>query len=129
VNQGGQQYSYVCEDPREAFITKSASHKTVAAPLMLIFRIRQGACYHCFWVQRLPISHEWMLATNWKINYPRCKGKNRSHSVDAHSKNGVVTVLLSLSPIKAANTSVMKNNDQITGELPYLQDHKSLTLH
>jgi len=24
---------------------------------------------------------------------------------------------------------MMHNNDQVTGELPYLQDHKSLTLH
>jgi len=42
--------------------------------------------------------------------------------------NGAVTMLLSLWPIKAANMSVMLNNDQVTGELLYLQDHKSLTL-
>jgi len=52
----------------------------------------------------------------------------RWRSVDAHAKNGAVTVLLSLLPIKAANTCVMHNNDQVTGELPYLQDHKLLTL-
>jgi hypothetical protein len=40
----------------------------------------------------------------------------------------VVTVLLSLLPIKAANTSVMHNNDEVTGELLYLHNHKSLTL-
>ena len=37
-------------------------------------------------------------------------------------------MLLCLSPIKAAHTSVMNNNDQVTGELPYLQDHKLLML-
>jgi hypothetical protein len=37
-------------------------------------------------------------------------------------------MLQSLMPIKAANTSVMPNNDKVTGELPYLQDHKSLML-
>jgi len=40
----------------------------------------------------------------------------------------VVTVLLSRSPTKAANMFVTNNNDQVTGELAYLQDHKSLTL-
>jgi hypothetical protein len=36
--------------------------------------------------------------------------------------------LLSFWPIKAANISGMYNNDQVTGELLYLQDHKSLML-
>jgi len=48
--------------------------------------------------------------------------------MDADAKNGAVTEFLSLLPKKAANTSVMHNNDQVTSELPYLQDHKSLTL-
>ena len=37
-------------------------------------------------------------------------------------------MFISLSPIKAAITSVMHNNDQDTIELLYLQDRKSLTL-
>jgi hypothetical protein len=69
-----------------------------------------------------------MSATNRNITYTRCKAKNRGRSVDAHAKNGMVIVLLSLLPIEAANTSVMDNNDQVTSELLYLQDHKSLTL-
>jgi len=68
-----------------------------------------------------------MSATNRNINYPRCKAQHRWCFIDAHSKNGVVTVLLSLSPIKAANMSVMNNSDHVTRELPYLQDHKSFT--
>jgi hypothetical protein len=69
-----------------------------------------------------------MSATNRNITYSRCKGKNRGRSVDAHAKNGAVTLLLAVLPIEAANTSVMHNNDQVTSELPYLQDHKSMTL-
>ena len=69
-----------------------------------------------------------MAATSRDITYSGCKAKNRSRSVDAHAKTGAVTLLLSLLPIEAANTSVMHNNDQVTGDLPYLQDHKSLTL-
>jgi hypothetical protein len=36
-------------------------------------------------------------------------------------------MLLSLLPIHAANTSVMHNNDQVTGELPYLLHEKLLS--
>jgi len=69
-----------------------------------------------------------MAATSRNITYSRCKADNRWRSVDAHAKNGALTVLLSLLPIEAANTSVMHNIDQVTGELLYLQHHKSLTL-
>jgi len=62
------------------------------------------------------------------MNYHTDMTRNRWRSVDAHAKNGAVTVLLSYLPINAANTSVMHKNDQVTGELTYLQDHKSLTL-
>jgi len=62
------------------------------------------------------------------VDYRTDKTTNRWRSVDAHSKNGAVTALLSLLPITAANMSVMHNNDQVTSELPYLQDQKSLTL-
>jgi len=71
---------------------------------------------------------KWMSATNWNIHYPRCKVRNCWHSVDDHSQNWAVSVLLSLLPINAANTSVMHNSEQITVQLPYLQDHKSLRL-
>jgi hypothetical protein len=48
--------------------------------------------------------------------------------MDAHPQNGVVMVLLSVLTMRAANTSVMHNSDQITVELPYLQNHQSLML-
>ena len=69
-----------------------------------------------------------MSATHRNINYPRCVAGYCWRSDDAHSQNGAVTVWLSLLPIKAANTSVMHNSDQITVELPYIQNHKSLIL-
>jgi len=62
------------------------------------------------------------------VNYRTYKTQHGGRSVDAHAKNGAVTVLLSLLPIEAANTSIMYNNDKVTGELPDLQDYKSLTL-
>jgi hypothetical protein len=62
------------------------------------------------------------------VNYRTYKTTNRCLSVDAHVKNGAVTVWLFLLPIKAANTLVMHNNYQVTIEIPYLQDHKSLGL-
>jgi len=70
-----------------------------------------------------------MSATNRNLDYPRWQANNRWGSIDAHSQNGTVTMLQSLLSIKAANTSVMHNSNQITVLLPYLQDQKSLTLH
>jgi len=72
----------------------------------------------------MPISHKWMSATNRNMNYPTCKAKNRWCSIATHSRNGAVSVLLSLSPINAANRCLMSDNNQVTGELSYLQDHK-----
>jgi hypothetical protein len=69
-----------------------------------------------------------MSDSNRNITYSRCKRKNVSLSVDADAKNGVATPVSSLLPLKAANTSVMDNNDQLTGELPDLQEYKLLTL-
>jgi len=61
-------------------------------------------------------------------NYHLYKTTDRWCSVDPHLQNGAVPVLLSLLPIKTANTSVRNNSDQITVWLPYLHIHKSLTL-
>jgi hypothetical protein len=48
--------------------------------------------------------------------------------VDAHFENGVITMSLSLSALKAANTLVMHNYKQITFQLTYIQNQKSLSL-
>jgi len=63
------------------------------------------------------------------LDYPGCKAKNHWCCVDAHSQNGAITVLRSLLHIKAANTSVMHNMDQITVQFPYLREQRFLTLH
>jgi len=48
--------------------------------------------------------------------------------MDAHFHNGAVTLPVSFLPIKAANTLVMHNSEQISFQLPYLKDLKSLML-
>jgi len=126
--QCGQWFCYVREYLRDALNANNARPRTVDHPLMSIFRMRQGACCCGFCTWRLPTSHEWMSATNRNMNYPRFKAKNGWPYFDPHSQNGVVRVLLLLLPIKAANQSVIHNSDQITVQLPYLQDHKSLML-
>jgi len=99
----------------------------VDTPWTCIFRMRLGACSCWFCVQRLPIFHEWMSATILNTNHPRGKATNRWCSIDAHSQHEVVTLSLSLLPIKPANTSVMHKSYPITVQLPHLHDHKSLT--
>jgi len=42
-------------------------------------------------------------------------------SIDAHFQNGEVTELLSVLPIKTANTFVLNGGDQINTKFPYLQ--------
>ena len=59
--------------------------------------------------------------TQSQFNYHTQKTKNHWSSVYAHSQNGAVTVLLFFLAIKAANTLLMPNNNQITIQLPYLQ--------
>jgi len=49
--------------------------------------------------------------------------------VDGQFENGAVTVSLSVLRIMAANTLDMDNSEQITYQLPYSKDRKSLRLH
>ena len=63
---------------------------------------------------------------HWR--YPRCKAKHHWHPMDTNFQNAAVTVTLGLLRIKTTNTMVMHNSDQITVQLPYLQDQISLTL-
>ena len=62
------------------------------------------------------------------MNYLTCVAKNGWRSVDAHSQNGAVTVWQLFLPRKAAHILVMHYSDQITIQLTYLQNLKSLTL-
>ena len=48
--------------------------------------------------------------------------------VDADFQNGALTVLFSVLPKKAASTLIMESSGQVTFQLQYIQDQKSLTL-
>jgi len=54
--------------------------------------------------------------------------KHDWRSIDAHSNDGVESVLLSVFHIKEANTVIMDCNDQIAFELPDLQEQNLMTL-
>jgi len=77
-------------------------------------------CCYLFYQSTRPIRPLCITTTKSLVNYRTHKTRNRWRSVDAHAQNAAVTVMLSLFPINAASMSVMHNNDQVTGELPYL---------
>jgi len=85
-------------------------------------------CCYLFCKKKRHIRPLCITMTRSRVKYHTYKTTNHWHSVDAHAKDGAVTVLLSPFTIKVVNTSVMHNNDQVTAELPYLQDHKLLML-
>jgi len=69
-----------------------------------------------------------ITATKQHFQYLTYKTKNCECSVDTHFRNGAVTKSLSLLPTNAVYTSVMHNSDQITFQLPYIQDQKSVAV-
>ena len=97
--------------------------------MTLILRMGQSPYCYLFCLKKLPICQLCLTETRWLFNFHTYKNENRWHSIDGHSHNGAVTVSPSLLLIYAANTSVMLNRNQITIQLPYLQDQKLLTLH
>jgi len=104
--------------------TRNLWHSTDA-----YFRLAQWLCRFLWCIYGLPI--HWFLTTAFKLpaNYLTYITKNCWYSIDAHLQNVALTVLAALLAIKDANTLVMHNSKQITVQLPYLQDVKSLTLH
>ena len=117
-----------CLQPIGTWITQDAKLIIVDAALTLILRMWHGACRCSLSQWRLTISAKWISTTNWKINYPRCEAKTHWRSVDAHSQDAAGSMSLSHLPIKAPNISVMHHSNQTVVQLPYLQNHKSLTL-
>jgi len=101
----------------------------VDAPVMHIPRMGLWLCCSLICLYKLPIRWICITATRSLFNDHTWKTTHRWHSVDTHSQNRAVTVLLSNLPLKADNLSVMHNGHQITVQWPYLHDHKSLTLH
>jgi len=101
----------------------------VEAPLTHIFMIGQGACHCLFSLYRQPILRLYITKNKSLFNYLTYKIKNHWCSNDAHFQDWAGSISLSLWPLKAANTSPMHNKEQITFQLPDLQDWKLLTLH
>jgi len=66
---GGQYIQYALKQPRLWSITWLTSPRIVDAPLTLIFRLGQGACFSCFWLPRQPIHQKGQWCT--KVNILR----------------------------------------------------------
>jgi len=95
---------------------------------MLILTMGQWPCCCQFCLWNLPIHQFFLIATVSLFNYHTYRTQNCWRSIDTHSQNWAVMVLLSLLPMKASNTLVMPISNQITIHLPYLQDQKLLML-
>jgi len=105
------------------------SPQIIDAPLTLILRMGWWLCCCLCCLYTMRICRLCITATRSLFNDHPYKTTNHWRCIVAHSQHGAVTILQSLLPMKAANTSVMHNSDLITVQLPYLQDHKLLTLH
>ena len=117
-----------CLQPIGTYMTQDTWLPIVDTPSTIIFRVGRWACCCLLCQYMLPIRHLCITVTTSLFNDHTYKNTNCWLSVDAHSQNAMVTVLLSLLPPKATNTSVMENSIQINIQWPYLQDHKVLTL-
>jgi len=102
--------------------------KMVDARLTHIHRMGPWPCSCHFSQSKLPI--HWLCPSAIKalFNYRPYITSNCSRSIDAHTPNRAMTVLLFLLPIQAAHTSIMPNSDQSTVQLPNLHNLKVLTL-
>ena len=77
----------------------------VDAPLMLIFKKRQGVFRFLFVQSRRPILRLWLSATYCPWQFPGYMTNNRWHSIDTHVWDGVGSVSLIVFNIRAANIS------------------------
>jgi len=109
-----QYIGYAYEWPNHYVITVLTKPQIIDSRLILILGMGRWLCHCLFCLVKLPMHWLCIRATKSLCNYRTEKTTNRWYSVDAISPNGVVTVLLSLLPMKAANTSVMHKSDQIT---------------
>jgi len=127
AREGYRYIGYGLQRPRYFPIPAVTRLQIIDAPLMLIFRMGQGACCCYIWPNRQPLPRLWMAVTNRHLGYPSCTAKNSWCSVDAHFHNGAVTVLFTLLPRKAASRMVMGSTNQVTFQLLNLEDYKSVT--
>jgi len=108
---------------------QDATPKIVETTWRLISRMRQQACQYYSYLGRQSMPCLWMAETNCHLGYQRCTAKHCWHFLDAHFHNGAVTLSFFDLPRKAASKLVMDSSDQVTFQLPYLQDYWALTLH
>ena len=99
LSKGSQYLIHECLQLIRTRIIQDAKLKIIDAPLAL--NLRKGRCLCCclFCLYNLPIHWLCIAATKSLCNYHTYKTTNRWRSVDAHSQNGALTVLLSLLPI------------------------------
>jgi len=124
-----EKFCDVLEYLHDAIILKYVWPRTVDALLIVVLRMKQRVCRCRFCPYRMPISCQWISATNWNLEYPQCKAKNCGCSVDAHSQNGAVTVLLSLLLINAAKMSLMHNCNEKHSSFTILTTAKIVDAH
>ena len=128
ANESCQYIRYAQKRPSQWWITVLRRPPIIALLWTLMVRIWRWPCCYRFCQYNLPIRLLCITTTKSLVKSRTYNNTNRWRSVNAHAKNAAVTMFVSLLAIKAANTSVMQNNDQVTGEIPYMQDHKSLTV-
>jgi len=104
--------------------TPNARPKIVHPLLTLIFNIGQGACRVLFRLSRGPLLWFCLAMTKSLFNHLTYMTKNHWSFVDTHFENGAGSALLSLLPIKAANTSFMNVHNQLPFQLPRMQDQE-----
>jgi len=104
-----QEYFWSCA----THITEDARPEIVDARLTLIFTMGQQVYRYQFCQQRWPIISLWLSATYRPSDYPRCKMRNCWCSVDAPFSDEVGSLKFRFLPLKAANTMIMYNHDQI----------------
>jgi len=126
--KGWQYDGYVNQWPDWFVITLRTGSKTRDAPFTLIPRMGQWPCLLPFSLWKLPIRWLCIFATKLNFNYLTHMAKICWRSIMAHFLNGAVTVSLSVVPIKTANMLILNGRSRISTELPYLQNHISLTL-
>jgi len=88
----------------------------------------QWRVYDRFRVEKLSAHCMYTIINASHFDYQWWQAKNPWRSLEAHSHEGVWSILLSFFHIKAANTLIIYRNDHIAFELPDLHNQKSLML-
>jgi hypothetical protein len=114
ASKGCQYLINGCMQPIGTYITQDVKVKIGHTLLTLIVRMGRWLWCCLFCQYKLPIYRLYLTVTKALSNYRTYITTNRWRYVDAHYQNAAMTVLLSLEPIKAANTLVMSNGDQST---------------